>query len=360
VSRNAARGLGLVLIGVVLWLVGWQDRVRDAEDELHHGHVILQTETEVVLELDGERRTFERPREVDRGLRSALRNFTDAPGWALLGALSLLVSAALMQVRWGVMLHGAGLDTPWRQIFRLGWIGLLFSQVIPAGQVGGDLVKAAAITRHHPEARAQAVVSVLAERGIGLFVLCLAALAGVFVAPGGSRIALARTVVLVFFAVSVGFLVLISWPRLRRALRIRRLVARLPLATSVGEAFCVYGSRPAVLARSVAAGLAVHVFFLGFFYCAGRALGAEIGVFALLVAIPVAQMAGNLPGLPAGWGVGDLAFFFFLPAAGVPAGTAVALSFSFRMVFMLLSLPGGLLLSDRRATLLKTSNPPTQ
>ncbi len=350
-TRIGARVLGLALIGVVLWLVGWKDRVRDAEDRLHYGRVTSQTDQEVVLEHHEGRRVFKEPRQVRRGLAGAFINLARAPGWALLAALSLLMSAALMQVRWGVMLHGAGLQTPWRQIFRLGWIGLFFSQVIPAGQVGGDFIKATAIARHHPDQKAQAVVSVLAERGIGLFVLCLAALGGVLFAPSGSRVALARTVTIVFFSISVAFLTLISWPRLRRALRLRQLASRLPVAERLGTAFVLYGRRPAVLAQSIAAGLAVHLFFLSFFACAGRALGAEIGPFALLVAIPVAQMAGNLPGLPAGWGVGDLAFFFFLPAAGVPASTAVALSFTFRALFMILSLPGGLLFArqERRS-----------
>ncbi|MHC4958360.1 MAG: lysylphosphatidylglycerol synthase transmembrane domain-containing protein [Planctomycetota bacterium] len=345
-SRLAASLLGLALIALVLWLVGWQDRVRDAGGELHYGRVVSQTETEIVLEQETGRRVLESPLEVRRGLAGAFQHLGREPGWALAGALSLLISAALMQVRWGVLLQGAGLRTPWRQVFRMGWLGLFLSQLIPAGQVGGDLVKAAAITRRHRSAKAQAVVSVLADRGIGLFVLCLAAVAGVLFARDESRVALARAVVLAFFAVCVAFLALISWPRLRRALGIRALVSGLPVIGEAGRAFCLYGSRPVVLGRSIAAGLLVHLFFLGFFFFTGKALGVEVGLVALLVAIPVAQMAGNLPGLPAGWGVGDLAFFFFLPGAGVPAGTAVALSFTYRAAFMLLSLPGGLLLAS--------------
>ncbi|MGQ0614863.1 MAG: lysylphosphatidylglycerol synthase transmembrane domain-containing protein [Planctomycetaceae bacterium] len=346
-SRIAARAVPLLLIGLVLWLVGWQDRVWDASGDPHAGRIVSQTEDAVVLEKSGERHRFANPDRVRRGLRGAFESLGRRPGWAVLGALSLLISAALMQVRWGIMLRGADLHTPWREVFRLGWIGLFFSQVIPAGQVGGDVVKATAIAHRHANARSQAVVSVLAERGIGLLVLCLAAVVGVVSAPGGSRIDVARTVVLLFFAISVGFLALLSWPRLRRALRIRKLLARFPLAERLGAAFVLYGGRPAVVGRAVAAGMLVHLFYLGYFLCAGRAFGADLGAFALLVAIPVAQMAGNLPGLPAGWGVGDFAFFFFLPAAGVPAGTAVALSFTFRAVFMLLSLPGGLLLGRR-------------
>ena len=72
--------------------------------------------------------------------------------------------------------------------------------------------------------------------------------------------------------------------------------------------------------------------------------------------MPVAQMAGNIPGLPAGWGFGDMAFYFFLPAAGVPVSIAVSLSFAYRAVFMLLSLPGGLLVrADARKSTLRAA-----
>ncbi|MHC4670555.1 MAG: hypothetical protein ACYTFD_19400 [Planctomycetota bacterium] len=67
-----------------------------------------------------------------------------------------------------------------------------------------------------------------------------------------------------------------------------------------------------------------------------------MSVIAIGVAVPVAQILSAIPALPGGWGVGDFAFFTFLPEAGVAAATAVAVSFTYRLLQTLLALPGGL------------------
>lgn len=344
------RLLGLVLIALVVWLVGWKDRVTDADGARHEGRIVEQTREAVVLETEGGRvvvRNAEGVR-VRHGLGGALGNLARNPDLALLAVLFQLAALLFIQVRWAVFLRGADLATAWPEVFRLGFLGLFFNQVLPAGAVGGDLVKAYYAARRHPGRKAQAVVSVLADRGIGLFVICAVAAAGVLAAPFSEEVALARKAALWLLAACVVALALLFSPPARRILRIPQVAARLPFArvwASVGAAFALYGSRPGVVARAVAAGLLVHGLVLATFYAAGLAVGAPMSAFAVFVAIPVAQMASAIPGLPAGWGVGDLAFYALLPSAGIPAGQAVALSFTVRAIGMLLSLPGGLLLS---------------
>ena len=73
----------------------------------------------------------------------------------------------------------------------------------------------------------------------------------------------------------------------------------------------------------------------------GEALGVTMSLFAVAAAVPVAQMVSAVPGLPGGFGVGDLAFVALLPEAGVAAGTALALSFTYKIVHLLVALPAG-------------------
>ena len=352
-GRIGLRVIGGALVLVVVWLVGWQDTVVDRDGGEHRGELVRVGATEAVLRTeDGERiLNIEGPTAVRRGLRGAFRRLAAAPGDAALAWLCLIVSMALIQVRWLVHARGADLVISWREAFRLGWIGMFFNQLLPAGQTGGDLVKAFIFSRHHPERRTMAVVSVFADRGTGLFVLSLVSTAAVLLAPSGSRIDLARNIALGFFVFCLLFLGLLMTPRLRQPLRISRLLAKLPLGrlwTEIAHSFDVYGRRPRVVARGVLVGLAVHAFWLATFWFLAAAMGVRLTPLALFVAIPVAMMAGAIPGLPAGWGYGDMAFYFFLPVAGVPPATAVAISFSFRILMMLISLPGGLLLARSR------------
>jgi uncharacterized membrane protein YbhN (UPF0104 family) len=86
------------------------------------------------------------------------------------------------------------------------------------------------------------------------------------------------------------------------------------------------------------------VLLLVAFYFYAGALGSWLTLLAVGAAIPVAQILSAIPGLPGGWGIGDYAYLTFLPAAGVAPATAVALSFTYRTLHTLLSVPGALML----------------
>jgi len=354
--RIAARLVGVALVALVLWLVGWNDRVRDVEGSEHVGRLVRVTADRAVLDTDSGERTVKigsPERDVTRGLAGAFANLRRSPGAGLGGAAALLLSMVYAVFRWRALLRGAGLRADLRETTRLAWVGLFFNQVLPMGQVGGDVVKAYALAKNHPGRRGRAVVSVLFDRGVGLIVLFTTAAAGVALGPRGTRVDLARGIALATFAacaVCLGWMLL---PRLRDRFPVSRLLGRLPFRgmwLAAAEGFDVYGRNPRAVGRALLWGIGVHAAFLLGLALLGRALGAELNAFALLVAIPVALMAGSLPGLPAGWGVGDMAFWFFLPAAGVPPNEAVALSFTMRAVIMLFSLPGGLFLASAERT----------
>lgn len=350
-KRVLPKLIGLLLLALVVHLVGWSDRVEGTDGDIVHGRV--ERVGEDIAVVDGRRVGIAGPRAVRYGLRRAFAALAAAPGDTALGVLCLLGSALAIVWRWGVLVRGTGLDTAPKEILRLGWLGMFFNQVLPAGQVGGDVVKAVALARAQPERRGLAVSTVLADRGLGWFVLAVVAAAGVGAAPAGSRMALAATVIWVSLTICAVFMTILMLPRLRRRFPPSRLLAWLPGKRAwdgLANGFHRIGCEPLVIARATAVGFVVHALFLLSFVFFGRALDAPLSLFAVLAAIPVAQMAGTIPGLPAGWGVGDMAFWFFLPAAGVEPHKAVVLSFTFRATFMLLSLPGALLLRAEDAT----------
>jgi uncharacterized protein (TIRG00374 family) len=349
-QRVAARLVGLALIALVVWLVGWGDRVTDPDGVEHRGRIVERTETSVTLESDQGREVvpIDDARKVREGLATVLGRFVRTPGPALLGLLLHALAVLCTFVRWGILLNGADLATPWSQVLRLSLIGQFTASFLPGGNTGGDLVRALYVARTHSHRKTRSVVTIFADRIIGLAVLSAIATVSLLFAPAGSRIGEARGTLLVIFAILAAVVLILFSNRLRRWLHLQRLFALLPFQHIVDEihlAIDIYASRRRILLLAVATTVVGHALTLTAFFCYGRALGVTLTPMAVGVAIPVSMMIASIPLLPGGWGAGEFAFYFFLPPTGVPAGVAVALSITQRILHTMLSLPGGFLLS---------------
>jgi uncharacterized protein (TIRG00374 family) len=347
VPRLLAHAAGVGLIALVLYLVGWNDRVVDAQGAEHVGRVVERTDRTVVLRQKEDRLVFEVPREVRYGLASAFSNLGRRPYLAVVGALLHLLGMLATFYRWHILLRGADLATPVRDVCRFGFIAQFMAQVLPGGLTTGDLVKAFYVARTHDNRKTRAVVTVFVDRVVGLLALCFIACVAVLFASSGSRIESVRTLVLIILAVCVAGTALVLSARVRHRLRVTHLLRRLPfqhVVREVEQAIEIYGRRPAVVVLALLVSFLGHAFFLGAIYFYGAALGVWLSPMAIAVAVPVALILSAIPALPGGWGVGDFAFYTFLPEAGVAAATAVAISFTYRLLHTLLGLPGGLLL----------------
>lgn len=107
------------------------------------------------------------------------RILTGQINWlALIGAwLSLATASAITIVRWGMLIRAIDIPLPWKDVWNLGWVGILFNNLLP-GSVGGDLVKATLAAKPFPGKRTFAVASVIFDRVMalwGLFALSGAA-----------------------------------------------------------------------------------------------------------------------------------------------------------------------------------------
>jgi uncharacterized protein (TIRG00374 family) len=346
------RALGMGLIALVLYLVGWNDRVVDPDGNEHWGRVVSLAADSVRMETDDGEITvaIAGPGSVKRGLGGAFSNLSDHPMLAGAGLLLNLLALVVVALRWGILLDGADLALPTRSTLRISWIGHFLSTVVPGGLASGDVLKSLYVAHEHHTSRTRALVTAFSDRIIALFALCAVAGVTVLLGPEGLLVQTARVVVIVLLCGGVFAGAVLYSAVIRRVLRLHHLAERLPFPGIVGElkeALSLYRTRPGHVAATLLVSFIGHGVILSCFYAYGTALGADMNLAALLVAIPVAQIVSAVPGLPGGWGVGDFAFFFFLPAAGIPAGHAVALSFVYRASQTVLGLPGGLMLTRR-------------
>jgi uncharacterized protein (TIRG00374 family) len=239
---------------------------------------------------------------------------------------------------------------PLGSVIRLGWIGQFAASVLPGGIATGDIAKVLYTAGRTGDRRAHALTTVAFDRLLGLVVLSSIALLGALFAPSETRVGATRPLLVALLVAGLLVTALFVFPGLRASLGLSRLVPRRfkTFAREAGEALALYAGKGRAVAVAAAVAVLSQAFVLLALFLYGKSLGVTMSLFAVAAALPVAQMVSAVPGLPGGFGVGDLAFVALLPDAGVPAGTALALSFTYKTIHVLVSLPAGFWLSSRK------------
>lgn len=270
------------------------------------------------------------------------------------------VAQVVVALRWWLLLRAQSTRIPVLAAIRLFFLGLFYNNVMP-GAVGGDLLKAWYVTKH-TDRKIAGVLSVFVDRLIGLIALVLMAVAtySMFVRGGivrdagqenavsGGGLSQYRDAVLWMSAAVAVILVLLLVHPYTRA-RSRRTAAGLwckglALLREMKDAVVVYWSRPWTLALVFAFTLFSQSTVIVAFWLLGRNLGIEADLSCYFVVFPVMWVISAVPVSIAGLGVfeaGMVEMFGLL--AGVPAEQAMVLALCQRFVWVLASLPGGLI-----------------
>ncbi len=274
------------------------------------------------------------------GMLRAFREMDPKGVWIALGFL--LLGALVSITRWWRLLAVAGCAARWTSALRLTFLGFFFNLVVP-GLTGGDVVKAVLVVRENPERRADALMSVVVDRVLGLLVLM--GLATAVVLFSGERfLELRLPVTLTFVAMVLGlWVVLHGLPR--RILRIDALLARLPLkeqVQSVDRALRIYFAHPLELAFALALSAANHLSVAAGVCALGRAFGDSLSYIDYVGVTSIANAVSAVPVAPAGWGVGEAAFGYIFGLLGAAPTLGVAVSVTYRLLMMGIGLLGGL------------------
>ncbi len=277
----------------------------------------------------------------------------------LLGALCYASAVALSGLKWGVLLHAAGIGVPTTRLLTFQWMAEFFNNFLPA-QVGGDVMRGYAVavdTRR----TADATASVLIDRFIGLIVFMLfAAVAssamllwgkpnGEAFTPEGLLFMRFAAVGSVIFAVALcaSVAALLS----RRLKQIPEwLFARLPLSArtlpiwhKLAAAFDVYRDQPrALLITALGSAAIVVLTSVNIWLISWAVQPGSISLLEVLAINPIIVFALLVvPLSPGGLGVRQVSFagLFLFIGAGAALGTAVGLIQQF--IGYLVSLPGG-------------------
>lgn len=290
------------------------------------------------------------------GLKTLLEGPID---FGALGFAAVLVATALsLQLfRWYILIRALDLPFSLRNTFRLGMVGVFYNTFLP-GSVGGDLLKAYFIAKEHPERKARAIATVIADRALGLFglILFVAALGSMAWAGGDARIeatpGLQRLIKLMAGIAGgsiLGFLALGYLPERR----VERFARRLKWFPKIGKSLVefwytlvTYRQRMRAVVLCVGLSALSHFALVFAFHSASRVFppaNPEVEQATLaehMVVAPIGFIVQALPVSPGGVGVGEAAFAGLYKLSGRPQSRGVIARLSLRVVEWIIGLIG--------------------
>lgn len=260
-------------------------------------------------------------------------------------ALGFLVLASLfVATRWWRLLHLNGCGTSWWNAFRYTYSGLFFNAVVP-GINGGDVARAVAVVRDHPDRRGDAFMTVVVDRVLGLIGMVLIG-TGLVLAGDGRLDSLKLPVGLFCAAVLVGTGLFLS-PGLRRIARFDRIVRALPqgerlLRLDAGARRLL--ARPAEVVLALLLSFGNHAMNGLAVYTAAVALGTSLGVEDWITVMAISNTLSAVPLSPGGLGVGEAMFGSLAELLGSTYAIGVSTSLLYRLCLYGMSLLGGLVM----------------
>jgi uncharacterized membrane protein YbhN (UPF0104 family) len=262
-------------------------------------------------------------------------------------ALALHFGGVLISaLKWWLLLRAAGEPVPYGWAVRTYLVGQFFSNFLPT-QIGGDAVRVYYLSRRIGRP-ALAIASVFVERVTGFLALTAIAAVALGASAGTLRDApqIMLGVVACVLAAGAGLAVAFAAPWLAR------LATRLPLPDvlawrrkigSFADSMATFYAYPRALALVIALAFGYQISWVALNYVGARALGVDVppGLVALMV--PVSDIVGLIPIFFNSLGAREGTFVLLLGRAGVPAESALAISFLIFAVRLVASLAGGLL-----------------
>jgi uncharacterized membrane protein YbhN (UPF0104 family) len=254
--------------------------------------------------------------------------------------------ALISSLKWWLLLRAAGAPVPYGWTVRVYLIGQFFSNFLPT-QIGGDAVRVLYLSRRIGRP-ALALASVFVERVTGFLALTLIAAAALGAQSGALRGApqVLLGVVACVLAAAGGLMVAFAAPWLVR------LAARLPLPDvlawrrrlgAFADSMGTFYAFPATLALVIALAFGYQISWVAENYAGALALGLAVPASFVALIVPVADIVGLVPIFFNSLGAREGTFVLLLGQIGVPAESALALSFLIFALRLAASVVGGAL-----------------
>ncbi len=273
-----------------------------------------------------------------------------SPFWLVLAFITLILGKIITSYRWQILLKAQEIDIPLRFLIGSVFVGQFFNSFLPT-TIGGDAMRAydtAALSKDSTKS----VVSVFADRLIGVFALALLAVAALLIgfATGQDVNFYVIPVMLVFFLCSIGVLLIFNarlYILLDQLLRLAHLVKIAGKLEEAYRSFNILRNVPRVLAIAFLASLLLQINVILFYYFIGVSLDLGVSFLYFAMIVPVALVVLLVPFSINGIGIREGIFVYLLTGLGVETREAIALSWISFGLMLTQGIIGGIIFALR-------------
>ena len=251
------------------------------------------------------------------------------PFWLMLSFVTLLIGKILTSYRWQVLLKAQNIVIPLRFLIASVFVGQFFNSFLPT-TVGGDAMRAYDTASQSNEAT-KSVMSVFADRLIGVFALALLAFLALMVGflSGQDVSFYVIPVLLVFFLCSLAMLMIFNvrlvgfLDRVLKYLRLSKIAAKLDEAY---QSINILKDEPRILLIAFLVSILLQINVILFYYFIGVSLDLGVSFLYFSMIVPVALVVLLVPFSINGIGIREGIFVYLLTELGVQTKDAIALS----------------------------------
>lgn len=280
------------------------------------------------------------------------------PIWLLIACLLLGIGFFIGSIRWWFLLRVQGILLPLKVTAALTLIGQFFNAFL-LGTTGGDIVKIFYITQYAPQKKAEAALTVLVDRILGLFVLLCCVLAtfpwqlSVLIQHEETR-AICYALLILFAGILAICIGLARIPFERLPSFVHQLWNRIPrrdILEALLWGFRQHGQSALLTLWAMVSSIFIWFIIFTAGYFVALALHLDVTYAQILTAISIALCVTALPISIGGHGVREGVFVLVFSVFGIikmdqetGAGQEPAVLFSilFFALFLVWSLVGGL------------------
>lgn len=285
------------------------------------------------------------------GLERTFSELSKADLWMIPVCIAAYLFAQFISTwRWQFLARALDFNLSMRELYDYYLIGMFSNQFLP-GAIGGDAVRMFMLAKSANRKKREALLTLLAERGVGLIAIMMFTTAICLLPsvssidwglrpslPGLPHFYLDTRLFLVSLSLIgiVGYLVLWFVP-------LERWVERFPKLALLKQAK-VYWSNIPLLIKSVGVSMLVQGMMIGIQMLILKALHVQIPVLDMAAVYGMVSLISVLPLTWGGLGVREAAYQTLLMKVGLPDHTALAFGVYWLLVSTLTSLIGGLVL----------------